>query len=116
MVVDSQYNDAFKEITRKIFLKKRITNLTEIQKKAIPYISSNRNLVVVAPSGAGKTLIAELISIMDFITNQQSITSIEKLSILSNRNSNIKIKTIFLVPLKALADEKARTFATNYRE
>lgn len=116
LVVDSQYKDMFKEITRKIFLKKRITNLTEIQKKAIPYITSNKNLVVVAPSGAGKTLIVELISIMNLITNQQSITSIDKLSILTDRISDKKIKTIFLVPLRALADEKARTFAANYRE
>ncbi|NHK31965.1 MAG: DEAD/DEAH box helicase [Asgard group archaeon] len=116
LVVDSQQKEIFNEITQKIFLKKKISRLTEIQKKAIPYISSNENLVVVAPSGAGKTLIAELISIMDFISNKQLVTSIDKLSIISNQNSDKKSKTIFLVPLRALADEKARTFATNYRE
>jgi superfamily II RNA helicase len=53
---------------------------------------------------------------MDFISNKQLVTSIDKLSIISNQNSDKKSKTIFLVPLRALADEKAQTFASNYRE
>ncbi|NHJ47120.1 MAG: DEAD/DEAH box helicase [Asgard group archaeon] len=113
MVIESQQTSMFKEIAQKILQKKQIHKLTDIQKKAFPFIAGDENLVIVAPSGAGKTLIAELVTIMDLERYKQP-SSINELSILSN--NALKTKTVFLVPLRALADEKARNFAINYRE
>ena len=62
MVIDDLSRKNTIQILKHIQAEKGFKKLTEIQKKAYPEIFSDRNLVVVAPSGAGKTLIAELIT------------------------------------------------------
>ncbi|MHA1213620.1 MAG: DEAD/DEAH box helicase [Candidatus Heimdallarchaeota archaeon] len=59
MTATSQQQESTDTI-KEILVEKKIQKLTDIQKKALPAINTNDNLVIVAPSGAGKTLIAEL--------------------------------------------------------
>ncbi len=104
------------QILKYIQIEKGFKKLTEIQKKAYPEIFSDRNLIVVAPSGAGKTLIAELIALKDIVgeSNIETISTTRtysKKEIFETRNA----KTIFLVPLRALAEEKANSLARDYR-
>jgi superfamily II DNA/RNA helicase len=103
---------------------KKITNLTDIQEKAIPFLFSKRNLVIVAPGGTGKTLLAELIMLNDFLYKQEfKSLSKEKLQTITFDHLNIKIdplanhrKLVILVPLRALAEEKARVILRDYRK
>ncbi|MBN1330649.1 MAG: DEAD/DEAH box helicase [Candidatus Heimdallarchaeota archaeon] len=122
MVISTQQNHGnilFKDILRL----KKIQRLTDIQKKALPFINSMDNLVIVAPSGAGKTLIAEMIALKDIIhenlfnkiieDNDNNQTISYKVI---NDNYECYTKTIFLVPLRALAEEKASDLARSYKE
>ena len=118
MVIDDLSRKNTIQILKHIQAEKGFKKLTEIQKKAYPRIFSNRNLVVVAPSGAGKTLIAELIALKDLISDNnitnQTIT--KNYSTQSKNETEIcSAKTIFLVPLRALAEEKASSLVRDYR-
>jgi len=66
-----------------------ITHLREFQVKAIREGIKGKSLIISAPTGAGKTLVAEILAIL----------SIKKGK-----------KAIFLVPYKALAEEHKETF------
>ncbi len=118
MVIDDLSRKNTIQILKHIQAEKGFKKLTEIQKKAYPRIFSNSNLVVVAPSGAGKTLIAELIALKDLISDKnlttQTIT--KNYSTQSKNETEIcSAKTIFLVPLRALAEEKASSLVRDYR-
>lgn len=118
MVVDDLSRKNTIQILKHIQAEKGFKKLTEIQKKAYPQIFSDRNLVVVAPSGAGKTLIAELIALKDLISDNNETTSKirENYSTQSENETEIcSSKTIFLVPLRALAEEKANSLVMDYR-
>ena len=84
-----------KDITEDIYeiLEKEIKELRPCQSKAIKAgLFQNKNLLVCTPTASGKTLIAELA-----LTN------------------NIKKgKAIYIVPLKALANEKFKDFKKKY--
>ncbi len=84
-----------KDISKEIYeiLKKDIKELRPSQSKAIKAgLFQNKNLLVCTPTASGKTLIAELA-----LTN------------------NIKKgKAIYIVPLKALANEKFKDFKKRY--
>ncbi len=84
-----------KDITEDIYeiLEKEIKELRPCQSKAIKAgLFQNKNLLVCTPTASGKTLIAELA-----LTN------------------NIKKgKAIYIVPLKALANEKFKDFKRKY--
>lgn len=84
-----------KDIPKEIYeiLKKEIKELRPCQSKAIKAgLFQNKNLLVCTPTASGKTLIAELA-----LTN------------------NIKKgKAIYIVPLKALANEKFKDFKKRY--
>lgn len=67
--------------------------LDEFQKKAIAYIEKGYSLVVSAPTGAGKTLIAEYV-IKKCIAQNKGI--------------------IYTAPIKALSNQKFRDFSQNY--
>ncbi|MEA2070233.1 MAG: DEAD/DEAH box helicase [Asgard group archaeon] len=49
----------------------QIKILTDIQQKTLPYISKEENLVIISPSGTGKTLIAELIALQGVFFNKK---------------------------------------------
>ncbi len=82
----------FSELNPKIneFLKKNnITRPTEPQKKAIPYISKGKNVLLIAPTGLGKTE-AALLPIFD---NFLKIKKEEK---------DLGISILYITPLRAL--------------
>ncbi|MHA1268648.1 MAG: DEAD/DEAH box helicase [Candidatus Helarchaeota archaeon] len=72
-----------------------ISHLRPIQEMSLPYILENerQNLLVVAPSASGKTLIGE-IALLNVILSG--------------------MKGFFLVPLKAIANEKFKSFYRKY--
>ncbi len=70
-------------------------HLDEFQEKAIQAIERNHSVVVSAPTGSGKTLIA------DFIVNKD----IEK-----------GIRVIYTAPIKALSNQKYKEFCAEYGE
>ncbi len=67
----------------------------EFQKKAIQHIDNNHTIIVSAPTGAGKTVIAEY--------------AIEKTLIANS-------KAIYTAPIKALSNQKYRDFRAKYGE
>ena len=72
-----------------------ITELRDIQSIAINNgVLENRSMLVCSPSGSGKTLIGELAAIHNCFTKHK--------------------KSIFLVPLKAIASEKLQYFTHTY--
>ena len=76
-------------------LEKEITNLRPAQEKSIKKgLLQGRNLLVCTPTASGKTLIAELAMLK---------------SIIEGRG-----KSVYIVPLKALASEKSRDFKRRY--
>ncbi len=78
-----------------ILIDHKITELREIQKKALRLgLLKGRKLLIVAPSGSGKTLIGEIAAV-DRILKQGT-------------------KSVFLVPLKAIANEKYAEFTEKY--
>lgn len=78
-----------------ILIKKGITKLMPAQKKAVKAgLFENKNMLVCAPTSAGKTLIAELAAFNSIMTRTG--------------------KAIYIVPLKALANEKYKEFQKFY--
>lgn len=76
-------------------LKKEISQLNPPQALAVEAgLLSGRNIVVAAPTASGKTLIAELAILNNFLKN--------------------KGKSVYIVPLKALASEKYTEFSEKY--
>ncbi len=76
-------------------LKKEITELNPPQADAVKKgLLDGKNLVVASPTASGKTLIAELAIIKKFLANE---------------------KSVYLVPLKALASEKYDDFTKKYK-
>ncbi|RLI74656.1 hypothetical protein DRP04_14445, partial [Archaeoglobales archaeon] len=73
---------------------KGITQLRPFQYEALNIGLQNKSLVVVAPTGSGKTLIGEIIAVNRIIKEQA--------------------KAIYLTPYKALAEEIAETFRSRY--
>ena len=72
-----------------------IKNLTPAQNKAVKAgLLEGKSLLVCTPTASGKTLIAELIGTKNIVEG--------------------KGKTIYIVPLKALASEKYRDFKNRY--
>ncbi|MBI2076148.1 MAG: DEAD/DEAH box helicase [Candidatus Aenigmarchaeota archaeon] len=86
----------FPEEITSILEKSGISELNPPQIAAIKSgLLENKNLVIAAPTASGKTLIAEIAFIKNFL------------------NSG---KTVYLVPLKALASEKYREFKEKYEK
>ena len=78
-----------------ILIKKGIKKLMPAQEKAIKAgLFDSKNMLVCAPTSAGKTLIAELAAFNSIMTR--------------------KGKAIYIVPLKALANEKFKEFKQFY--
>ena len=76
-------------------LEQEITKLRPAQEKSVKQgLLEGKNLLVCTPTASGKTLIAELAALKSIIEN--------------------KGKTIYIVPLKALASEKYRDFKKRY--
>ena len=75
--------------------------LLEVQEKAVrdhgvlDYNGKNQNLLVIAPTSSGKTFIGEMAAITQAVH---------------------KKKTIYLVPLRSLAEEKYRHFRDLYAD
>jgi len=92
-----QLKEIKKEISKELYevLTKEITELRPSQKKAIEKdLLKNKNLLVCTPTASGKTLIAEIASLKNIIDG--------------------KGKSIYIVPLKALASEKFKDFKRKY--
>jgi helicase len=91
-------NDIKKEIPKEVYeiLKKdKIDDLRPAQEKAIKKgLFKGKNLLVCTPTSSGKTLIAELSAVKT----------------ISKDNG----KVVYIVPLKALANEKYRDFTQRY--
>ncbi len=80
-----------------ILIKKGIKKLTPVQEKAVKAgLFENKNLLVCSPTSSGKTLIAELAGFNSIMTRRG--------------------KAIYIVPLKALANEKFKEFKEFYGE
>ena len=76
-------------------LEKEITSLRPAQEKSIKKgLLEGKNLLVCTPTASGKTLIAELAALKSIIEG--------------------KGKTVYIVPLKALASEKYKDFKRRY--
>ena len=85
------------EIPKELYeiLEKEITKLRPAQEKSIKNgLLERKNLLVCTPTASGKTLIAELAALK---------------SIIEGRG-----KTVYIVPLKALASEKYKDFKRKY--
>lgn len=79
------------------FLSSKITELRPCQEKAIESgLFEGRNLLICTPTASGKTLVGEL-------------------AFLSSLHKK-KGKTIYIVPLKALASEKYKEFSERYSD
>lgn len=88
-----------KQLPEKLYsvLEKEITDLRPCQEKAVKAgLLNNQNLLVCTPTASGKTLVAEIAAIKNILEN--------------------KGKTIYIVPLKALAREKYRDFKKRYSQ
>jgi len=81
------------EILRESLKRSGITGLRDFQRKGIILGLENKNLVIVAPTGSGKTLIGEILAVINIIEGK---------------------KALFLVPYKALAEEMKNTLETRY--
>jgi len=91
------FNKIQKEIPDKIFkiLNKEIKELRPCQEKAVKKgLFKNKNLLICTPTASGKTLAAELALTNNIIKN--------------------KGKALYIVPLKALANEKYKDFKKKY--
>lgn len=93
MELKSIKNDVPKELYE--ILEKEINKLRPAQEKAIKKgLLEGKNLLVCTPTASGKTLIAELAAVKSVIEG--------------------KGKSVYIVPLKALASEKYRDFRRRY--
>lgn len=77
----------------KTIIKKDIPDFNPVQKKGIPAVLKEKNVVVASPTASGKTLIAEIAVLSHYLNGG---------------------KTVYLVPLKALASEKYHEFKKKY--
>ncbi len=76
-------------------LSKDITELRPAQVKAVKAeLLENKNILVTTPTASGKTLIAELAAVNSIL--------------------NLRGKAIYIVPLRALANEKYKEFTAKY--
>lgn len=66
-----------------------IKEFNPVQKAALPFLLDNKNLIVAAPTASGKTLIAEIAIVKNFMAGK---------------------KSVYLCPLRALASEKHNDF------
>lgn len=96
------------EFTDKIKLK---YELDSFQKEACDHIANNYNILVSAPTGSGKTLIAEYG--IEFAKNLNKIGKEEEHEE-QIKNSNYKI--IYTCPIKSLCNEKFRDMTLNYKD
>ncbi len=81
-----------------IMKKQRISDFREFQEQAIEKgLLKGKNLLISAPTGSGKTLIGELAILKHLLGNENQ-------------------KALFLVPLKAVADEKYDEFCRKYED
>ncbi len=78
--------------------------LDDFQKEAIEYIDNNYNLLICAPTGSGKTLIAE------YAINK-NLKNIE----INNKEINKKNKIYYTCPIKSLCNEKYNDFSKKYK-
>ena len=69
--------------------------LDPFQEKAIKAIEENKSVIVSAPTGSGKTLIADYII---------------------NRDIDRAIRVIYTAPIKALSNQKFKEFSKDYGE
>ena len=86
-----------KDIPKELYeiLEREVTKLRPAQEKSVNKgLLEGRNLLVCTPTASGKTLIAELAALKSIIEG--------------------KGKTVYIVPLKALASEKYRDFKRRY--
>jgi superfamily II RNA helicase len=90
------------EFTNKINLK---YELDSFQQEACNYIANNYNVLVSAPTGSGKTLIAEY-----GIEYSKNLNKIEK------EEENFNYKIIYTCPIKSLCNEKFRDMTLNYKD
>lgn len=85
------------KIDKRLFevLSKQIDELRPSQEKSINSgLLEGKNLVVCTPTASGKTLVAEISMLNNFLTKNK--------------------KAIYIVPLKALASEKYKSFVKKY--
>ncbi len=85
--------DFLPDVLKRSLQREGITALREFQFKGIKTGLKRKNLVIVAPTGSGKTLIGEILAIINIIHGR---------------------KALFLVPYKALAEEVKNTLSTRY--
>lgn len=71
-----------------------ITHLKEFQVRGVKEGLKGKNLIISSPTGSGKTLIGEIISVSRVLLNKE--------------------KVLYLVPYKALAEEVKETFSKRY--
>jgi len=82
----------FPQMVRDI-IQKEIPKFNPVQNAAIPHVLKGENIVVASPTASGKTLVAEIAILRNYIEGG---------------------KSVYLVPLKALASEKYREFKEKY--
>lgn len=80
------------------YVKENLMDIRPIQKKAIEkgLFDKNKNFLISSPTGSGKTFVGEL-AILDIIINHQK-------------------KAIYILPLKAMANETYKYFSSKYRD
>ncbi len=74
-------------------LKKDVPEFNPVQKAALPHVLAGKNVVVASPTASGKTLVAEIAVLKNYVGGG---------------------KSVYVVPLKALASEKYRDFKEKY--
>ncbi len=83
------------DVASLVLKKHGFKDLNPLQEKALPYLLSDNNVLIVAPTASGKTLLGEIAMIKEALEGK---------------------KAIYLTPLRALATEKYRYFKTREPE